>query len=161
MHGRDASAVQRFAWSFVGMEYYALLLNRTFVLSIDDAHLRGVRCRGLTSTAGGRDALARFINRRLAVTGDLDDPSSYIGERRRPHRADFGIPLHAITAVVHDPRPKWGMGYYPHDGRVLVYTATGTREFIVLGRQSGRAIGDYLRRAAEQAKHAGKTSVSS
>jgi hypothetical protein len=144
--------MQRVAWSFVGMEYYALLLNRTFVLSLDGAHLRGVRCRGLTSTAGGRDALARFINQRLAVQGDLDDPSSYIGERGRAHRADFRIPLCAITTVEHEPRPKWGMGYYPHDGRVLVRTAARTREFMVLGRQSGQAIADYLRRAAEQAR---------
>jgi hypothetical protein len=32
------------------MEYYALILNRTFVITIDGEYLRGVKCRGLTST---------------------------------------------------------------------------------------------------------------
>lgn len=138
------------AWSFVAMEYYALVLNRTFVISIDGDRLEGVQCRGLTSTAGGRDALTRYINDRLAVHGDLDDPSSYIGDRRPWHyrRADFAIPLRDIRSAEHDPRLKWGMGYYPHDGRIHLRTDAHARELIVLGRQSGRGICAHLRAAA-------------
>lgn len=139
-----------YAWSFVAMEYYALVLNRCFVISIDGERLRGVQCRGLTGATSGRDALARFLDRRFAVHGDLHDPSSYIDTRlrTRPRRADFSFPLREILAVEHDPRPKWGMGGYPHDGRLHLHMDRGTREFIVLGRQSGREICAHLRSAA-------------
>lgn len=143
-----------YGWSFVAMEYYGLALNRCFVISLDGETLRGVQCRGLTGAAGGHDLLARFLNRRFAVPGDLHDPSSYIDPRlrTRPRRADFAIPLHGIRAVEHDPRPKWGMGDYPHDGRVQLRTDAGTREFIVLGRQSGHAICARIRDAAGLAR---------
>ena len=142
--------MQPYAWSFVAMEYYALALNRCFVVSVDGDALRGVQCRGLTGTARGHDALARLINRRFALHGDPHDPSSYIDPRlrTRPRRADFSIALHDIREVRHDPRPKWGMGDTPHDGRIHLRTGAGTREFIVLGRQSGHAICAHLRAAA-------------
>lgn len=142
--------VQSFVWSFVAMEYYALVLNRCFVISIDGERLRGVQCRGITGRTGGHDLVSRLLDRRFAVQGDPFDPSSYIDPRlrTRPRRADFLLPLRQIRAVEHDPRPKWGLGEIPHDGRILLRTGRGTREFIVLGRQSGHAICAHLRAAA-------------
>jgi len=142
--------MQPYAWSFVAMEYYALAMNRCFVISVDGERLRGVQCRGFTGSASGRDALARLLNRRFAVHGDPHDPSSYIDTRlrTRPRRADFALLLREIRRVEHDPRPKWGMGGIPHDGRIHLHTDRGRREFIVLGRQSGREICANLRNAA-------------
>lgn len=141
-------------WCFIGMEYYALVLNRTFVIAINGDLLEGTLCRGLTSTAGGRDGLSRYINGKLAVHGDLDDPSAYMGERAYPRRkrADFSLPLRELESVEHDPREKWGMGYYPHDDRLYLRTATRTREFILVGRQSGQAICARIRAAAGLAR---------
>ncbi|HJY06951.1 MAG TPA: hypothetical protein VJ323_11600 [Bryobacteraceae bacterium] len=53
--------------------------------------------------------------------------------------------LSEITSVAYNPRKKWGMGYYPHDGRVIVQTLKRQREFIILGNQSGQQIAQRLR----------------
>lgn len=145
-------------WSFVAMEYHALLLNRCFVVSIEGGSLRGRKCRGLTGDVTGRGGLSRLLHRRWAVEGDRNDPSSYIQDepvdstRGRGSRADFRIPLADIEAVRHDPRRKWGMGEYPHDGRIRVSTGRGEREFIVLGRQSASDICAHIRAAAGLAR---------
>lgn len=141
-------------WSFVAMEYYALVLNRCFVISLEAGRLHGVQCRGLTGAVSGGDPLSRLLDRRFAVQGDPHDPSSYIDTRarRRWRRAEFSLPLQRLYAVEHDPRPKWGMGEIPHDGRILLRTDRRTREFIVLGRQSGYDICARIRTAAGLAR---------
>ena len=135
------------------MEYYALILNRTFLITINDESLIGVKCRGMTSVASGGDSLTRAITTYLAVSGDLNDPSAYIDERllKNNSSANFTIMLGDIRSVGHNPRKKWGMGYYPHDGRVFVVTDKCRREFIILGRQSGRDICTRLSAAVERA----------
>jgi len=132
-------------WSFVAMEYYALVLNRTYVVSVSDREIRGKVCRGLTSVEGGI-GFARAINQAMSVQGDLNDGNSYVdkGKLGRPSRADFSIRLSEVRSVSYNHRKKWGMGYYPHDGRVLIATPARTRELIILGRQSGQAIADRL-----------------
>jgi hypothetical protein len=134
-------------WSFVAMEYYALILNRTYIITIKDGALCGVVCRGLTSIESGNDPLAKIATRKLAVHGDLNDPKSYVNvERiRQPNSANFSIPLSDISLVEHDARKKWGMGYYPHDGRIFVRAVGKKREFIILGNQSGKEIAERLR----------------
>ena len=146
--------MQDSAWSFVAMEYYALLLNRCFVLSIEGGQLRGVKCRGLTADLHGGGFLSRWLHRRWSVAGDRKDPSSYIEDdvRRHGSRADFAVPLTEISAVDYDPRRKWGMGEYPHNGRIRVTGTTGRREFIIVGRQSASDICARLRAAAGLAR---------
>ena len=134
----------RNSWSFVAMQYYALILNRTFVVSVDAMGISGTVCRGLTGVEGG-DSLTRYITAQLAVHGDLNDPNSYIGHTSiRPSRANFALSHADITSVIFNPKKKWGMGPYPHDGRVIVETSTRRREFIILGKQSGREIAERL-----------------
>ncbi len=134
-------------WSFVAMEYYALILNRTYLITIRDGALCGVVCRGLTSTEGDDDPLTKITTGKLAVHGDLNDPKSYVNaERIKQHdSANFLIPFSDISMVTYDPRKKWGMGYYPHDGRVFVESDGKKREFIILGNQSGNEIAERLR----------------
>lgn len=145
------------SWSFVAMEYYAAILNRTFVITIDEEWLRGVKCRGLTSVSSG-DALTGVMTNMLAVSGDLNDPDSYVDQRllRKTGRANFAIRLSDICAVEYNPKKKWGMGYYPHDGRVYVTAGKRRREFIVLGAQSGRNICTRLSASVAQAKQPSK-----
>ncbi len=142
-----SSALEGGDWSFVAMEYYALILNRTFLITIKDGALCGVVCSGLTSIEGGGDPLTKTATGKLAVHGNLDDPKSYVNAERikQPSNANFSIPLSKISKVTYDPRKKWGMGYYPHDGRVFVEAEGKKREFIILGNQSGKEIAERLR----------------
>ena len=127
------------------MQYYGLILNRTFIVSVDAAGISGAVCRGMTSTEGGI-GLARYVTAQLAVHGDLNDPSSYVAyPATRPDRANFALSHADITSVTYNPKKKWGMGPYPHDGRVIVATSTRRREFIILGNQSGQEIAERLR----------------
>ena len=140
-------------WSFIAMEYYAIMLNRTYFLRVDDQKIVGSVCRGLTSVVGGGDPITREITSRLAIHGNLADPATYVDEATlsRRHRANFSISLSKIRSVTYDPRKKWGMGYYPHDGRVIIVSQEQRREFIVLGEQSGSNIASRLRSSVERA----------
>lgn len=129
-------------WSFVAMEYYALILNRTYLITVKNGALNGIVCRGLTSLDAGDP-----ISRALSVKGDMNDISSYIDPSRlnQSNSANFRIPRSEITSVIHDPKKKWGMGPIPHDGKVYVEAAGKKREFIILGKQSGKEIAERLR----------------
>jgi hypothetical protein len=142
----EESDVGSSPWSFVAMEYYALILNRTYLVSVTDETLVGVVCRGLTSNPGA--GLAGLLVTPMVASGDLNDPRSYVNDRRlhASSRANFTIDLKAVTNVRYDKRKKWGMGQYPHDGKVYVETASGEREFIILGAQSGEEIAARLLR---------------
>lgn len=138
-------------WWFVAMEYYALILNRTFLLTISGDRLHGKVCHGITSIDSGP------VQSLMAVHGDLNDPKAYVKNDllTKPNHADFSLPLASIISVEYTQKKKWGMGYYPHDGRVFVETATGKREFIVLGNQSGQQIASRLAADAKREKQEG------
>jgi hypothetical protein len=140
-------------WSFVAMEYYAIVLNRTFLIRVGDSEITGSVCRGLTAVAGGGDLLTREINGRLSVPGNLADPTSYVDQATlsKTHGANFVISLSKVKSVAYDPRKKWGMGPYPHDGRVTIVTAEKKREFIILGTQDGSEIAARLNSAVKAA----------
>lgn len=135
------------------MEYFALILNRTYLVSVEDGQLIGSVCRGLTAVAGGGDSFTRAITAKLVVYGDLSDPASYVSAATlsKGHSANFAIALSAVRSVTYDPEKKWGMGCYPHDGRVIVATLERNREFIILGDQSGREIAHRLSAAVKAA----------
>ncbi|TDW97190.1 hypothetical protein [Dinghuibacter silviterrae] len=145
---------------FVAMEYYALILNRTFLVLLTKDYLVGIKVHGLISAPGGSDELTKAITALLAVHGNLTDPSSYIktkyldaikevdlldGSIIAKNRSNFLIPRGDVTNAWYNPRPKWGMGPYPHDGRVYIETAgRKKREFIILGNQSGKRIAERI-----------------
>ncbi len=139
------------------MEYYALILNRTYLVLVDGTCINGIVCRGLTSIESGI-GITRALTERLAVHGDLSDPSSYVvGHELVSHNsANFTIPLSEVTSIAYNPGKKWGMGYYPHDGRVFIQTRLRQRELIVLGDQSGRGIADLLTASVERARRSTK-----
>ena len=143
---------------FVAMEYYGLILNRTFLILLAETHMIGVVANGLISVRSAADPLTSIITDALSVHGDLHNPLSYLKEKYlnrvknlnllgddflKINRANFRIRFDEISEVTYDPRKKWGMGYYPHDGKVYVTTHGNRREFIILGDQSGRAIASW------------------
>jgi hypothetical protein len=59
--------------------------------------------------------------------------------------SNFKILQSDVLEVQQTNKKKWGMGSYPHDGRVFVKTKhQGQREFIILGNQSSKDITDWL-----------------
>jgi hypothetical protein len=163
--------------NFVAMEYYWLILNRTFLILLTDDFLIGIQGNGNIATEGGKDIYASFkvkgfdvsvpisINHaapyinKLVVRGDLSNPYSYLkvkyieevedidltGDSFLKIKANFRINRREIKNVYHDSRKKWGMGYYPHDGKVYIETLDNKKkELIILGNQSGQKIVNWI-----------------
>jgi hypothetical protein len=137
---------------FVAMEYYWLILNRTFLVLLTEKELIGIKVHGLIG-AESSDLVTELLP--LTIDGDLENPYSYISMKYveeiknidllsetflRANRSNFRIRKSEITRIDYDKRKKWGMGQYPHDGKIYVTTSDNKREFIVLGSQSGAHI---------------------
>ena len=149
---------------FVALEYYWLILNQTFLVLLTDDALVGLKVNGAISVEGGRDALTRGITRSMSVKGDLTNPYSYIKSSYAAKydtvdssdaamlaldKSNFKILYKDIASVSFDESKKWGMGNYPHDGKVLITSKDGSkRELVILGSQSGEDICRDISQAA-------------
>jgi hypothetical protein len=137
--------------AFVAMEYCYLILNRTLLVVATDSALVGIKIRGITSAGGP-----------MSVQGDLNDIHSYMNRSMidkywgmnlnsdrllEANSANFRIFFKDIRKAFHDPSSKWGMGYYPHDGKIYVETSSLKKELIILGEQSGNDITKMLNAA--------------
>jgi len=145
---------------FVAMEYYYLILNRTFLVIKTKGYLIGIQGNGLVSVEGGKDILTRQITSNMAIKGDLTNPYSYLknkyvekiadlnlidGSIIEANKTNFLIKTSDIKSAVYNPSKKFGMGPYPHDGRVTIETYDNKkREFIILGNQSGENIANFI-----------------
>ncbi len=145
---------------FVAMEYYFLILNRTFLIIKTSDNLIGIQGNGLISVEGGKDILTRQITSNMAIKGDLTNPYSYLknkyleniseldlldGSIAEANKTNFLIKTSEIKSAVYNPAKKFGMGPYPHDGRVIIETYDNKkREFIILGSQSGEKIASLI-----------------
>ncbi len=145
----------------MAVEYYALMLNRTFIVLLTPTQLVGVKVNGMLSVEGGRDPLTRAVTRAMAVQ-DKNNPYAY-GQGKYLKEVDnldldgeeilkksggnFRIAYADMASVKYDPSKKWGMGPYPHDGKVYVTTKTGQKkEFIIIGEQDGAAIAQAIQK---------------
>lgn len=151
---------------FVAMEYHTLILNRTFLILITNDYLIGIQANGLVSAESGNkiplgleDVLTKAIGNLMAVRGDLSNPYAYIKQKYiqksmqkdllsdnllAVNKINFRINKTDIKTVRYDARKKWGMGPYPHDGKVYIETNNSKREFIILGAQSGKKIANWI-----------------
>jgi hypothetical protein len=144
---------------FIALEYYGLILNRTFLVILTNDRLIGLIASGLLSVEG-EGFVGKLVTQQMAVQVDLNNPHSYLKSKYlqkyteedlhsesilKKYSANFAIYLKDIQEVYHDPKKKWGMGYYPHDGKVYVkYGNNKKREFIILGDQSGKKIANLI-----------------
>lgn len=155
---------------FVAMEYYYLILNRTYLVIICDEELIGIKVRGITSSEVNTDPLIGKATKYFSVTDDLDDPNSYINfnlfhkyqdldiQSSRVMQLDnsnFKINFDDILNVYHDKKKKWGMGYYPHDGKIYVEINGIKKELIILGSQQGEQIAKFINLAIERKDNTG------
>ena len=145
---------------FIVMQYYGLILNRTFLVLLTNDLLIGIKSNGLISVEGGDNKIAKALSETMAVKGDLQNPYSYIKSKYvdkiqdcelfdtsilKQNKSNFIIKRATVKNAYYDPKKKWGMGYYPHDGKVYIETIDGLKkEFIVLGNQSGQKIANLI-----------------
>ncbi|QQS28237.1 MAG: hypothetical protein IPM47_15395 [Sphingobacteriales bacterium] len=142
------------------MEYYYLILNRTFLVIKSKGLLIGIQSNGLVSVEGGKDILTREIISNMAIKGDFTNPYSYlknkylgkivylnltVGSIVEGNKTNFLIKLSDIKSAIYNPSKEFGMGPYSHDGRVTIETYDNNkREFIILGNQSGEHIAHLI-----------------
>lgn len=153
-----------FMLHFVAMEYYHLIKNRTFLVLLTNDYLIGVQANGLISVDFGSDNYQVEIMGYTVIKGDLQNPYLYVNpnyfiglmyedlftEKLLENKHNFRIARKDIRKVWHTPRKKWGMGNYPHDGRVYVQTHQGKKkELIILGNQSGKLIAEFIKPSNE------------
>lgn len=145
---------------FIAMQYYGLILNRIYLVLVTNDRLIGLKVNGLVSVESGGNILAKELSKTMTVKGDLQNPYSYIKtkyldrlqdlelidtEILKQDKSNFVIQRADINNAYYDPKKQWGMGYYPHDGKVYVVTNNGKKkEFIILGNQSGHKIANII-----------------
>jgi hypothetical protein len=128
------------------MEYYLLMWNRSFEVSVTSSSICGAYVRGVISATSGSVVSARRTNdvtklanpKRLGLAREHEPGSqSYLAL----HRFNFAIPRAQVAAVRFNPKPKWGMGPVPHSGRLHIDIHQGaSRELILLGELDGTAL---------------------
>ena len=139
----------------MALEYYALILNRTYKIFVTDDYVCGAIMRG-------------WLSAPLVLTDAWYDPDYYVRERilRRYDEVDvlsdrfaelnlwnFQMPRASLADVDFTAKPKWGMGTVPYSGRIILYFRDGgSRELILPGVQDGPGIRDRLRPAVVAAR---------
>ena len=122
---------------FLAMEYWGLILNRSFVVFIHPSGLYGWKFKGPVSTSNP----LYFENYEHFVTEPDPAYGSDAFKEVMSGRGSFFIGRDDIADVTLDPTSKWGMGPVPHTGKLRVRMTSGkSREFILLGDQDGEAV---------------------
>lgn len=146
---------------FIAMEYYGLILNRVFLVLITEDNLVGLKVRGIIGSRATGSPIASLITELVAVTNNLNNPYSYVNDKYfnkfdglnineeeilELSTANFKIEKSQIIESKYDPSKKWGMGEYPHDGKVRIKLVDGKRkEFIIMANQSGKNIAKWIK----------------
>ena len=136
-----------YIWTFVAMEYYALILNRIYLVFVCDRVISGACTGGPVASpiAPGPewDNAYAYVREHLVRRYDGIDVSGPAFRRR--HLFNFQLPRQDLRAVTLLRTPKWGMGAVPYSGRlILEWTSHRTRELILIGNQDGAGIRDRL-----------------
>jgi hypothetical protein len=137
MNLSGSSALGHLHPGFMAMEYFALILNRSFLVFITDEGLRGWKFVGPVSTKS-----PQFYK---PIEELLDDPEMSPGSAAFNELMcgpnTFVIAYGEIRSVDFSARTKWGMGGILHSGILSLGLSKGkNREFILLGAAYGEGI---------------------
>ena len=149
LSGLPANAGTTLPW-FAAMEYYALILNRTYKVFIADGMLCGASVRGLVasppSASPDMDDQAYWTDTLAATLYDRVDVTS--AEFLKLGLMNFQLSAKDISRIDYDPSSKWGMGSVPHSGKLKVrLKSRRTRELILLGEQDCVALKQQIEAA--------------
>jgi hypothetical protein len=148
----DLDGPRGYDWGFVAMSYHSLILNRTYLVLVSDRVVAGAVVRGVMGSPqlSGPELLnpLHYPNPKLLQRyARLDIHSDAF---LAVHAAGFRIDRTALTDVILDLSPKWGMGKVPYSGRIILRTRETARELILLGRQDVGEIRDRLWAASDR-----------
>lgn len=135
-------------WSFVAMEYYLGILNRTYQVFVTPSTIAGAFVNGVISAPMSLPPYwfipSVYTRRRLVEKYEQLSPES---EDFKSHSRffNFQYPRIEIQESWYNPTLKWGMGTVAHSGKLYIKLASGRkREFILLGLQQGKEILQHL-----------------
>lgn len=134
-------------WSFIAMEYYLGILNRTYQIFVTPTVIAGGLVKNLTAAPpylppSWFDPL-RYTRKRLVNKYQHLSPES--PEFKRQALFNFQYSRGEIQKAWYDPTLKWGMGTIAHSGKLNIQLTSGKkREFILLGLQQGQEILQHL-----------------
>ena len=139
--------------AFIAMEYWAILLNRTFLVFVWDRYLWGIKVKGIVMAPLppfekrwhhlGYFLTDKFFRR----YPEIATPSESLLEKSWHN---FRIDLSEISRVAFDPTPKWGMGTVPHSGKLYLDFKSGKqRELILISDQDGHKLASDLQSAVD------------
>ena len=125
------------SWSFVAMQYYWVMLNRTFEVFVTDTKICAARVGGLIASPTFVDEKYKeprfYVRPRLRARYDGVDPDS--SEFLAIDSANFQISRAEIGDIeLH--KTKWGMGAVPYSGRIVMSLRDGgKKELVLVGTQ--------------------------
>jgi len=126
---------------FVAMQYYALILNRTFLVFICPDGVYGWKVEG--PVAANNPRYFEPYKEMLKDRQLMRSPTSV--HKLAKLRGGFYISLSSMVSVDFDPHPKWGMSQIPHSGRIEIRQASGKRtELILLGSVDGERLREAI-----------------
>lgn len=144
---------------FVAMEYYGLVFNHTYLIKIDQKSLIALKICGNISLESEFDYIYNKFTKVVKRKSDLNSLSNYIDEKYIKlydlsylasdtnlscSKANFKIEFSKIKTIDFKKTKKYGMGYIPHTGRIIV-ESDKINEFILLGNQDGNEILNLIR----------------
>ncbi len=134
---------------FIGMEYKGMS-NCIYKVYITDSLIFGAKVNGYITTqpnfgVGTSIPKERMHDPEAYVDKAMDKYDNLLSDQTlflNANKDNFIIHRSDITHLSHNPKKKWGMGYYPHAGRIEIKTIKtpenrkGDRELILVGDQN-------------------------
>jgi hypothetical protein len=133
---------------FIAMEYKGMS-NCIYKVYVTDSLIFGAKVNGYITvqpnfgigTSIPQEKMhdpEAYVNKKMDRYGSLlSDHSAFLNV----DKDNFIIHKSDIKRLSHNPKKKWGMGYYPHAGRIEIETSKtaenrkGSRELILVGDQ--------------------------
>lgn len=152
------------AKEFIAMEYVGGIGNRMLKVWVTDSFIFAAKVKGLSYSPIYKPAdydLTKTkelhydpidnINIKMSEKYDgLDFSNASPAEFLEIDEKNFAIAKVDIVDAWYNSRKKWGMGGYPHKGRIFIvshpadYNSKRKREFILVGDQDGSAIMEWI-----------------